>query len=151
MMSDKQDQYREYVVNKLLANTHIEYRKNNELLYTNITIRFPYLKYPMDIVHKPVFGTKDELPNQLLLRDILDQLHTKPFRNYPMEFRFEMEQYSIYGDEVQLMWDTYSGILSKMVDADHCRKVQPLGYVWNVEDSDPCPREYDYVPNWDDF
>ena len=111
-MSDKQDQYREYVVNKLLANTHIEYSKNNELLYTNITIRFPYLKYPMKIFHKPVFGIKDELPN------------TKPFRNYPMEFRDEMEQYSIYGDEVQLMWDTYSGILSKMVDADHCRKVQ---------------------------
>lgn len=139
MMSDKQDQYREYVVNKLLANTHIEYRKNNELLYTNITIRFPYLKYPMDIVHKPVFGTKDELPN------------TKPFRNYPMEFIFEMEQYSIYGDEVQLMWDTYSGILSKMVDVDHCRKVQRLVYVWNGQDSDPNPIEYDYVPNWDDF
>ena len=139
MMSDKQDQYREYVVNKLLANTHIEYSKNDELLFTNITIRFPYLKYPMDLVHKPLFGIKDELPN------------TKPFRNYPMEFRDEMEQYSIYDDEVQLMWDTYSGILSKMVDADHCRKVQRSVYVWNVEDSDPCPREYDYVPNWDDF
>jgi len=139
MMSDKQDHYREYVVNKLLANTHIEYSKNDESFLTNITIRFPYLKYPMDLVHKPVYGIKDVLPN------------TKPFRKYPMEFRDEMEQYSIYDDEVQLIWDTYSGMLGKMVDVDHCRKVLRLVYVWNGEDSDPCPREYDDVPNWDDF
>jgi hypothetical protein len=111
MMSDKQDQYREYVVNKLLVNTHIEYSKNDEFLYINITIRFPHLKYQMDLVHKPVFGIKDALPM------------TKPFRKYPMEFRGEMKQYSIYDDEVQLMWDTYSGMLGKMVDVDYCREV----------------------------
>ena len=37
-----------------------------------------------------------------------------------------MKQYGILHDEVQLMWDTYSGMLGKMVDVDHCRKVLRL-------------------------
>lgn len=111
MMSDKQDQYREYVVNKLLDNTHIEYGKEDELLdVRNITVRLPYLKYPTELVHQPSIP-KDAFPR------------SKPFRKYPMEFRGEMKQYSIYDDEVQLMWDTYSGMLGKMVDVDYCREV----------------------------
>ncbi len=111
MMNDKQDQYREYVVNKLLANTHIEYGKEDDLLdVRNITVHLPYLKYPTELVHQPSIP-KDAFPR------------SKPFRNYPMEFRDEMKQYSIYDDEVQLMWDTYSDILGKMVDVDYCREV----------------------------
>ena len=119
MMNDKQDQYREYVVNKLLCKTHIQWIN----IYTTLT-------GSRDDV---IMEEDDNSFRQLVINGPFNQqlflLHSPNHNNYtdltpfeiiPLEFYDLMEEYAITGDEVKVIWDLYSKMVYKMIDGKHC-------------------------------
>jgi len=117
-MNDKQDQYREYVVNKLLCKTHIQWIN----IYTTLT-------GSRDDV---IMEEDDDSFRQLVINGPFNQqlflLHSPkhkvpiltPFEIIPLEFYDLMEEYAITGDEVKVIWDLYSKMVYKMIDGKHC-------------------------------
>ena len=118
MMNDKQDQYREYVVNKLLCKTHIQWIN----IYTTLT-------GSRDDV---IMEEDDNSFRQLVINGPFNQqlflLHSPkhkvpiltPFEIIPLEFYDLMEEYAVTGDEVKVIWDLYSKMVYKMIDGKHC-------------------------------
>ena len=108
MMNDKQDQYREYVVNKLLCKTHIQWVDTGTKLEDDTSFRQLVINGPFNqqlfLLHSP----KHKVP-------ILT-----PFEIIPLEFYDLMEEYAITGDEVKVIWDLYSKLVYKMIDGEHC-------------------------------
>ena len=107
-MNDKQDQYREYVVSKLLCKTHIQWVDTvgidkNDDSFQQIVINGPF-NQQLFLLHSP----KHKAP-------ILT-----PFEIIPLEFYDLMEEYAITGDEVKVIWDLYSKMVYKMIDGKHC-------------------------------
>ena len=118
-MNDKQDQYREYVVNKLLCKTHIQWIN----IYTTLT-------GSRDDV---IMEEDDNSFRQLVINGPFNQqlflLHSPNHNNYtdltpfqiiPLEFYDLMEEYAVTGDEVKVIWDLYSKMVYKMIDGKHC-------------------------------
>ena len=117
-MNDKQDQYREYVVNKLLCKTHIQ----GINIYTTLT-------GSRDDV---IMEEDDNSFRQLVINGPFNQqlflLHSPkhkvpiltPFEIIPLEFYDLMEEYAVTGDEVKVIWDIYSKMVCKMIDGKHC-------------------------------
>ena len=112
-MNDKQDQYREYVVNKLLCKTHIQwinigaYVDSGTMVdddsFRQLVINGPF-NQQLFLLHSP----KHKVP-------ILT-----PFEIIPLEFYDLMEEYAVTGDEVKVIWDQYSKMVCKMIDGEHC-------------------------------
>ncbi len=112
MMNDKQDQYREYVVNKLLCKTHIQWintggftksiiRDNS---FRQLVINGPF-NQQLFLLHSPNHNNYTDLT---------------PFQIIPLEFYDLMEEYAVTGDEVKVIWDIYSKMVCKMIDGKHC-------------------------------
>ncbi len=108
MMNDKQDQYREYVVSKLLCKTHIQWVDTGTKLEDDTSFRQLVINGPFNqqlfLLHSP----EHKVP---LLT---------PFEIIPLEFYDLMEEYAITGDEVKVIWELYSKMVYKMIDGKHC-------------------------------
>ena len=105
-MNDKQDQYREYVVNKLLCETHIQYI-NMDMEghhYKQVVINTPF-QQQLFLIHSPK----------------VEQAILQPFDIVPVQFYDIMEEYSITGDEVKEIWRTYGYMVGKMIDVEKCK------------------------------
>jgi len=115
MMNAKQDQYREYVVNKLLCKTHIQWVDTASFLddkdsrifkrrgFRQLVINGPF-NQQLFLLHSP----KHKVP-------ILT-----PFEIIPLEFYDLMGDYAVTGDEVKVIWELYSKMVYKMIDGKHC-------------------------------
>ena len=92
-MNAKQDQYREYVVSKLLCKTHIQFIDTGTKLESTTSFRQLVINGPFNqqlfLLHSP----KHKGP-------ILT-----PFEIIPLEFYDLMEEYAITGDEVKEIWE----------------------------------------------
>jgi len=114
-MNDKQDQYREYVVNKLLCKTRIQWintggrddviMEEDDASFRQLVINGPF-NQQLFLLHSPDHAVKEPL--------------LTPFEVIPLEFYDLMGEYAITGDEVKVIWELYSKLVYKMIDGKHC-------------------------------
>ena len=103
MMNDKQDQYREYVVSKLLVQTHIQWINTSGR--DDVTMEGDDASYRQVVITTPF-----KLQYYLL-----------HLSKVPAEFIYLMGEYAITGNEVQVVWEQYGDMVNKMIDGVHCR------------------------------
>ena len=108
-MNNTQDQYREYVVSKLLCKTHIQWVDTGGIYKNDDSFRQLVINGPFN--------------QQLFLLHSFNSLKNPiltPFEIIPLEFYDLMEEYAITGDEVKVIWELYSKMVYKMIDGKHC-------------------------------
>ena len=114
MVNAKQDQYREYVVSKLLVKTHIQWintggrddiiMDKDDASYRQLVINTPF-NQQLFLMHSEKFKLQI----------------WKPFEIIPVEFVDLMGEYAIEGDEVKVVWKLYGDMVNRMIDGEYCR------------------------------